>query len=282
MKKLNPTYKEYSFADHKEVYLALEQTFLKFGVHYYLIGANARDVQMYKAGVKPNRGTADIDFAVMLPNLTAYDELKNELKLNGFADAYGNVPHRLIYEATNTVVDLLPYGEIAQQNTVNFTDRTTELSVVGMDEVGTITEDFEHPEGFTLPVTPAHGIVILKLISWSEKPERTKDLHDIKALLESAWELYVNEVFVENSPYADLLEIEGFEMHIAAAQIMGRKMQQVLNQNTDLKSLIMTQLKNELETNVGPKTQVLISSTEQNAEEIKRIFNALLMGINDE
>ena len=279
MSRSNLTYKAYSFADHKEVYAVLEQVFKKFGVHYYLIGANARDVQLYKAGVKPNRGTADIDFAVMLPNLQTYEEIKAELKSKGFADAYGNVPHRLIYAVTNSVVDLLPYGAISQQNTVNFTDRDMELSVIGMNEVGNATENFEHPEGITIPVSPAHGIVILKLISWSEKPERTKDLQDIKSLLAVAWELYEAEVFVENSPYSDVLDIEPFQMHIAAAQVMGRKMQEVLNSNTELKGLIGTQIQNELNTTVGPKTQIMISGTHQTVAEIKQIFQALLLGM---
>lgn len=76
MSTLDQSYKAYSFANHKEVYLALEKCFVHFGIKYYLIGANARDVQLYKAGVKPNRGTADIDFAIMLPDIEKYNALR--------------------------------------------------------------------------------------------------------------------------------------------------------------------------------------------------------------
>ena len=69
MSTSDQSYKQYSFAEHKEVYQKLETAFVKFNAHYYLIGANARDVQLYKAGQKPNRGTADIDFAVMIPSM---------------------------------------------------------------------------------------------------------------------------------------------------------------------------------------------------------------------
>lgn len=282
MNTSDQSYKAYSFADHKVVYLILEETFKAFGVHYYLIGANARDVQLYKAGGKPNRGTADIDFAVMLPDIKTYNDLKNQLKTKGFADAVGNLPYRLYYEPSNTVVDLLPYGEIAQQYTVSFTERDIELSVVGLDEVGRGWENFEHPEGFTIPVTPAHGIVILKLISWSEKPDRTKDLQDIKALLEVAWNLYEAEFFQENSPYSDLFNEPAFDMHLAAARVMGRKMQAVLNQNEQLKQLIVNEIQKELEDRAGPKSKQMVWGTNQTIEEIKHIFNALLKGLKDQ
>ncbi len=281
MSILDQSYKAYSFANHKEVYLALEKCFVFFSIKYYLIGANARDVQLYKAGVKPNRGTADIDFAVMLPDIEKYNELKTHLLNNGFDQARGNLPYRLIYSASNTVIDLLPFGQIAQKNTVQFSERKMELSVVGLHEVALDTEVFEHPEGFTIPVTPAHGIVILKLISWSEKPERTKDLMDIKALLDAAWELYVDEIFVENSEYSDLFD-DDFATHIVAARVMGRKMQNILNRDAQLKTLIINELEKELNEKDASKSQQIIAGTEQSMQEIQLIFNALLMGINDD
>ena len=280
MSILDQSYKAYSFANHKEVYLALEKCFVSFCIKYYLIGANARDIQLYKAGAKPNRGTADIDFAVMLPDIEKYNELKTHLLNNGFDQARGNLPYRLIYSASNTVIDLLPFGQIAQKNTVQFNERNMELSVVGLPEVALDVEVFEHPEGFTIPVTPAHGIVILKLISWSEKPERTKDLMDIKALLDAAWELYVDEIFTENSEYIDLFD-DDFTTHIVAARVMGRKMQNILNRDTQLKTLIINELRKELDEKAASKSQQIIAGTEQSMQEIQLIFNALLMGIND-
>jgi predicted nucleotidyltransferase len=236
---------------------------------------------MYKAGIKPNRGTADIDFAVMLPDIDTYHQIKNDLKENGFEDAFGEIPWRLHHKTTNAVVDLLPYGEIAQKNIVVFTERSVELSVVGMHEVGGEAESFVHPEGYVIPVSPAHGIVILKLISWGEKPGRTKDLADIKALLDGAWEIYQDEFYQENSAYADLFDVDPFDTQLAAARVMGRKMQAILNQNEELKNLIITEMNNEIEGN-SPKAQQMVAGTDQTMEEVQHIFRALLKGINDE
>jgi predicted nucleotidyltransferase len=72
MSTSNLTYKDYSFAHHGEVYIILEKVFAQFGIAYYLVGANARDVQLYKRGIKPSRGTADIDFAIILIHCCLY------------------------------------------------------------------------------------------------------------------------------------------------------------------------------------------------------------------
>lgn len=277
----NLSYKDYSFADHKEVYLKLEETFKAFGAFYYLIGANARDVQMYKAGVKPSRGTADIDFAIMLQDFETYNNIFIKLKETGFEDAHGNLPYRLFYPKTNTVIDLLPYGQIAEKNTIKFTDRDIELSIIGMKEVGQAAEQFQHPEGFTIPVSSAHGIVILKLISWSEKPDRTKDLTDIKSLLDIAWDLYQEELYQTNSPYADLFDESDFDIHIAAARVMGRKIKSILSKNHELKILITKQIERELKTESGPIAQQLASQTKSTTDEIQIIIEAIWKGMND-
>lgn len=281
MNTSDQTYKAYSFAVHKTIYLALEETFKSFNIPYYLIGANARDVQLYKAGKKPNRGTADIDFAVMLPDMESYTSLKDELKKKGFEDAHGNEPYRLYHANKETVIDLLPYGEIAQNNTVIFTERHVELSTVGMKEVGTETELFDHPEGFSIPVSPAHGIVILKLIAWNENPGRTKDLSDIQALMDAAWELYESELFTTDSQYSDLFDVDDFDKYLAAIHIMGRKMQAVLSQSDDLSKLITDVLQRELDRESGPISQQIVSGTTKTIESTKKVFEALLKGIND-
>ncbi len=185
------------------------------------------------------------------------------------------------HRKTNTLIDLLPYGGIAGNNIVQLPGTGIELSVVGLAEVGEETQEFEHPEGFAIPVSPAHGVVILKLISWSERPERTKDLKDIKDLLQAAWELYEEELFMEGSPYADTFDAEDFRQETAAARVMGRKMQAILDRDQNLKNLIVTELEKELGTGTGPKARVMVAGTDNNVKEIKNIFSALLKGIND-
>ncbi|MCA1760960.1 MAG: hypothetical protein LC658_14430, partial [Bacteroidales bacterium] len=52
-----------------------------------------------------------------------YEELLHALLKKGFREV--TEPYRIIYDATNTVVDLLPFGEVEEKGTVRFTDRKT-------------------------------------------------------------------------------------------------------------------------------------------------------------
>ncbi len=249
----DPTFKEYSFANHSEVYKILEETFNEFNISYYLIGANARDVALYKAGERPIRATADIDFAVMVEDHQHYEAVKFRLSEKDFETSQERTPYRLYYNKSNTIIDLLPFGQIEQESTVSFDQRSVELSAVGMKEVLLAVETFEHPSGVSIPVSPAHGIVILKLIAWSEKPQRERDLSDIAALIKASWSLYEDELFIENSEHADLFNLpdDEFDIRLVAARVMGRKMQLILRDNYSLNESIQKMIKRDIEQHSG-------------------------------
>ena len=282
MSTSSKTYKDYSFADHAEVYRIIEQVCAAFGIHYYLIGANARDVALFRAGTKPTRGTADVDFAVMLPDMEGHEAFKTKLKTQGFEDAHGGMPYRLFHRSSNTVIDLLPYGQIAQENTVSFTERSVELSTVGMDEVGQHTEAFELKDvGLSVPVTPAHGIVILKMIAWSETPSRTKDLDDIATLLEAAWGLYQDELFVEDAEHADVFDADDFDTEVAGATVMGRKMNDILMHNSQLKATINKMIADDLSATAGPISVVIAGTMKKDIAHANRVLTAIQKEISD-
>ena len=278
MSTLNPTYKDYSFAYHGEVYKILEKVFSENNIKYYLVGANARDVQLFKAGIKPTRGTADIDFAVMIPDFVVYDKLFDELCEKGFRRTKEN--YRLVYDKTNTVLDLMPYGEIEQDYTVNFTERDITLSVLGFKEVGEYAEDISIEDaGFSLPTSPVVGLIILKLISWNDKQDRTKDLEDISLLLKSGWDFYEEEAY-EN--HLDLFD-DNFEMITAAARIIGRKMKPILELNKKLYQTIIDILKVAIseKPKAGNTEIILAQNMNKSLEEVHGILSEIKKGIEE-
>lgn len=270
-------FKDYSFAHHGEVYAQLDNAFKKYSISYYLVGANARDIQLYKAGIKPSRGTADIDFAIMVPDIEVYDALFDTLCKSGFRKA--DERYRLYYEKTNTAIDLMPYGEIEQEYTVRFIDRDLTLSVLGFKEVGENAELFEK-EGFSLPVTPVEGIFILKLVAWSEKPDwRTKDLEDISFLLNHGWDIYEEEAYNEHH----YLFEDDFDQTTAAARIIGRKIAPIIAPNDKLKTLIIGILEEatrEKDRAQPPETSIA-GSLDKTIEEVQEILRAMLRGIKE-
>ena len=278
MSTLNPTYKDYSFAYHGEVYKILEKIFSENNIKYYLVGANARDVQLFKAGIKPTRGTADIDFAVMIPDFVVYDKLFDELCGRGFRRTKEN--YRLVYDKTNTVLDLMPYGEIEQDYTVNFTERDITLSVLGFKEVGEYAEEISIKDaGFSLPTSPVVGLIILKLISWNDKQDRTKDLEDISLLLKSGWDFYEEEAY-EN--HLDLFD-DNFEMTTAAARIIGRKMKPILELNKKLYQTIIDILNVAIleKPKAGNTEIILAQNMNKSLEEVQGVLSEIKKGIEE-
>ena len=275
----NLTYKDYSFANHGEVYQILEEVFAANNITYYLIGANARDVQLYRVGIKPTRNTADIDFAVMVPDIDKYNMLFEELCRKGFKNT--SEVYRLLYDKTNTILDLLPYGEIEQNHTINFNQRDMELSVLGFKEVGEQVENIYIKEaGFTLPTTPVVGLIILKLVSWSDKQDRTKDLEDISLLLNLGWEFFEAEAY-EN--HLDLFDDDNFEMTKAAARIIGRKMKQILESNAKLYKTIIdildAAIKEKPKANITEVTLAL--NMKKSLHEVQNILGEIKLGIKE-
>jgi predicted nucleotidyltransferase len=205
-----------------------------------------------------------------------FEEFIETLKGHGFKTT--NQKYRVVYEKSDTMVGILPYGEIAEAYTLNFDERNIELSVLGFIEVGSNAEQFKIDDSFSIPTTPAHGIIILKLIAWNENNERTKDLQDIRSILEAAWELYQGELYTENSPYFDLLGEENFDFHNIASRIMGRKISPLLEQCEPLKTTVISILEKELE---NPSIMTVEMSKDSDSQIVLMLLSNLLCGIKD-
>ncbi|MEC7770117.1 MAG: hypothetical protein VX798_02980 [Bacteroidota bacterium] len=278
----NQSFKEYSFAHHGKVFKILDTVFRTRGVNYYLIGANARDVVLYKVGEKPKRATADIDFAIMVPNHEQFDAVKEELKKHGFERSPGNMPYSLFHDESKTTIDLLPFGGIEEERIVRFAEGNLELSAVGMTQVSKEVESFDHPYGIALPVSPAHGLVILKLIAWSEKPgDRVKDLGDTANILRIAWALYEPEMFREDAQHSDLFEMENFDTQLVGARIMGRKMKRILVLDAELEVKINDLLNQEIQDSSSPLAIALVKALGCKMNYAKEIIKSLKLGVTE-
>jgi len=159
------------------------------------------------------------------------------------------IPHRLIFRDTDTVIDLLPFGQIEEDSTVRFIDREVEISVIGFKEVsGSVTEI--EIEDTSIKVSPMAGIFILKLISWTEKPERTKDFEDIQFILNNYFELYQDRFYAEHLDCIDEIPSEYFQL-IAGARLLGRDMNPILARSRKLEAQIINIIDNHLKGRLG-------------------------------
>jgi predicted nucleotidyltransferase len=134
---------------------------------------------------------------------------------------------------------LLPFGEIEEKDTINFKDRNKDLHVLGFKEVLGKTNTIQIEDRIA-QIPTLQGMVILKLVSWSDRPEERFDdpqdvLHIIKNYFEHNWDEIVefhNDVFPEGD--IDPLKV--------AARVLGRKVAEILNQSERLKTRMLNVL----------------------------------------
>lgn len=229
------TYKELSIPYFKEVFDAIDGVMLRHKVPYYLIGASAIALELLKKGIKPMRGTKDIDFALMISSIKQYETIVEELRKHGFEKV--SAPWTLYNSNYNVVIDLLPFGEIEENFTDNFNKRQTALHVLGFNEVLGNPETVMIGEK-SVQIPSLAGMVILKLIAWSDRPEeRDNDLSDILRIIEHYFELNYDEIVEHhNDTFPDEDDLDQFKI---AARVLGRDASQFLNISADVNERII-------------------------------------------
>lgn len=258
MSTSNQTYKELAIPYFKEVFDSIDEVMIKLKVPYYLIGASAIALELLKDGIKPSRGTKDIDFAIMISSIKDFDTIVTELVKYGFNKV--QAPWTLYHPKYNVAIDLLPFGEIEENFTVNFNERYTDLHVLGFSEVLKDVNIVEiEDKSVQIPTLP--GMVILKLIAWSDRPEeRGSDLYDILRIIEHYFELEYDEI-IEN--HNDTFPEENFDRLKIAARVLGRKSSKFLNVSEAIKERIQSTIDKNT---ISPETSEIAKQWIQNKD----------------
>ena len=222
----NQTYKELAIPYFKEVFDCIDEVMIKLNVPYYLIGASAVSLELLKDGIKPSRGTKDIDFAIMISSIQEFETIAEELIKHGFINVKDS-SWRFYNNTYNIVIDLLPFGEIEEEFTVNFNERYTDLHVLGFSEVLQDSVRVEIEEK-SVQIPSLEGMIVLKLIAWSDRPEvRNSDLYDILKIVEHFFDINFDEI-VEHH-YDTFPEEGNLDQFKIAARVLGRKASKFLN-----------------------------------------------------
>jgi predicted nucleotidyltransferase len=236
----NLTYRDLAIPYFLEVFQIVDEVMKVNGTPYYLIGVNATDIQLLKQGIKPSRGTKDIDFAVMVSSFHEYDKIMNGLIARGF-NKVKDTAITLFNLTYNVAIDILPFGQIEEHHTLNFTEREVIMNVLGFKETLSQHKEVLVDDVFTINVPPLHGMVILKLISWSDRPEiRATDLDDIFRIVKYYYDTEGDAVFNE---HFDLLGADPFDEKLIAARIMGRRIAEILKMSVALMQRVMLVIK---------------------------------------
>ena len=241
MSSSNQTYKELAIPYFKESFDCIDAVMQKLQHPCYLIGVSAIALELLKDGIKPNRGTKDIDFAVMISNMDEYAQIANALEVKGFTKV--TAPWTFYSYKFKVAIDLLPFGEIEEKFTVNFDNRNIDLHVLGFREVLEEAVPVKIEEKIA-NIPPLPGMVILKLIAWSDRPEdRPDDLSDILKIITHYYNLKWDEI-VEK--HFDTLDKEPFDQLLIAAEVLGRNSKLYLKKSEVISNRIMNVLESNL------------------------------------
>lgn len=238
MTSTSQSYKELGIPHFKEVFDLLDETFKSRGIPYYLLGATAISLELLKDGKRPSRGSKDIDFAIMISSIEEYEEFTVELERKGFVKVAA--PWTFRHPDFDIVVDVLPFGEIEENYTLNFNERNTDLHVLGMKEVMSEPTQVEIDEVLVnIPTLP--GMIVLKIVAWSDRPEeRENDLGDILLIISEYYWMMSDFIIDNHSDLLELLTDDGeLSQRLVSSRALGREAAKYLLLSKPLRDRIL-------------------------------------------
>ena len=153
-------------------------------------------------------------------------------------------PWTFYSKAFKVAIDLLPFGEIEENYTVNFNKRYADLHVLGFREVMEEAVPVQIEEKIA-NIPPLPGMVILKLIAWSDRPEeRDNDLSDILKIIQHYYDLAWDEI---TEQHHDTLDKDPFDQMIIAAEVLGRNSRVYLQKSEAIAARVLQVLGNNLQ-----------------------------------
>ena len=237
------SFKDLAIPYFGEMFRLIDEVLRQHETPYYLIGANAISLQLLRQGEAPLRATKDIDFAVMVSSFAQYDAIKSDLVTRGFQVL--RLPFTLYHTEHQVVIDLLPFGGIEENDTVNFTERQVDLVVLGFKETLSETDTIRFDQSYAVQVPPLAGMVVLKLIAWSDRPEmRDTDLDDIYRIVSVFHDLSFDEIVERHS---DLLLREPYDERLIAARVIGYKIAPITSSSVKLRERIIQVLDDNIQ-----------------------------------
>ncbi len=218
-------------------------------IDFFVVGAVARNI-WYVHGGKESSGTNDIDFGVYVSDHKTYNKLKAYLKEQFlYTQSLDNVFG--LDTPDGKRIDLLPFGEIAQNGEVVLEGRgMTKIKLDGFEEVylhGSIKTSIEKEiyKACSIP-----GIVILKLIAFDDRPNRRiKDIKDISLICKYYPEIETNLIWEENN---DLYSEDKSHEEVGLI-VLGREIKKIVKPNQNLNE----RLKAILDKAISGKSRVL-------------------------
>ena len=220
------------------------------GIQFFIVGATARDIffeLLHK--IKSRRATLDLDLGIHIAAWSSYESLLKKLTESGHFRR-SNIPHRLHYYKEEYPVDIVPFGEISKADgTITWPDKERMSTLGFMDAFNDCYQvKFTENSNITVPVASPAGLIIMKLISWSENKNRAeKDAQDLELIFSHYHNLFENTARLFD--YPEILESVQFNVQRAGTVLSGKDTSVILK-DENAKNVISKVLSNETRENI--------------------------------
>jgi predicted nucleotidyltransferase len=187
---------------------------------YVVVGATARDLLLFHVfGISAGRATLDVDFAIAVESWDRFHGLRNAL-LATKEFVPGRVEHRLSIRETEIPIDLLPFGGVAEDETIAWPPAgDTVMTVAGFEDAMAASIQVQVSPALTVPLVSLAALAILKIFAWQDRKTIDKDALDLYRVL-SAYADAGNEdrLYDPGSPH---LEKFNYDLELAGAALAG-------------------------------------------------------------
>lgn len=205
----------------------------ELGVGWMVTGASGRVLLLEGVyGLPPGRATEDIDLGIMVESWERYQTLIDKLCSDNKFRPDPKQQQR-VRLGEDGILDLVPFGEIETGDRKIFwpPERDFVMSVIGFREAHADAVDVAI-KGLTVPVVSPVGLIMLKLVAWSErhvaKPGR--DAADLAYVLRHIGAILTEPVLFEE--YYDAVEASAYDIDLAASRVLGRKIATLAQEDT--------------------------------------------------
>ena len=211
-----------------ELFNAVARAAASLQIRWLITGAMGRVLlleEVYK--LPPGRATQDVDVGVMVESWDHFRALIAVICQDGRFYQDPRQTQRLNSEYGS--LDLVPFGGVASDAEVLQwpPDGDFVMSVAGFREACEDSVSVVVNDTLVVQVASPVGLLLLKLLAWEERHiiQPGKDAADIACVLRYGSTLVGEESLYEE--YFDLATATGFDLDLAAAGVLGRKLRRL-------------------------------------------------------
>lgn len=258
---------------------ALQPATEALGSPFFLMGAAARDLMLLHAhGIDTRRKTEDVDFAVMVESWDVFAALRKTLIETGFAERPGPATHRLRHKPTSLPLDIVPFGGIERADrTIAWPPAQDQVfDCFGVREALEASVEVLLPEGVTVKVASIPALALLKITAWRDRKLTApgRDAGDLALYMRHYLDCGNMDRAAEE--HADLFERDDYDHEATSAQLLGRDMTSLLDE--DAMEKILEILMPEMD---ADGSLLLAKQTGLELEHGRRLVSALCEGLAD-